>query len=311
WAFTDNNSVEYRSLAPGKYRFEVAAINGSGVESPATRAIDFSIDAPFWKKSWFWVTLLLTTITSLLIFFRQRERNLKRKFALEQRVVEAENEKLEYEKNFLDLEMRALRMQMNPHFLFNALNTIKGYYANAQLKEANSYISKFARLLRLILENADKYIPLEKEIQILKFYLDLTQNRYPGKFDYELKIGKGITVSDVAIPPMLLQPFVENSIIHGLAPLDTGGRLELCFYKEGGVLVSKVTDNGVGRAASKVNRKPLGHQSKSIQITIDRLKIINKGHSIKKAFLIEDLVDPAGDPAGTRIIIKTPFKKIW
>ena len=147
---------------------------------------------PFWKETWFLICCAISLLIIAYYIWHSRLARERLKFQLEQKLIEAENEKLELEKNYLDLELRALRLQMNPHFLFNALNTIKGYYAEDRTREANTYISKFARLLRLILEQPDKYMPLEKEIRLLRFYMDLSKIRYPGKFDYTIEVSPEI-----------------------------------------------------------------------------------------------------------------------
>jgi ligand-binding sensor domain-containing protein len=308
WQSTRNRSMQYRSLPPGEYRFEVKAVNGKGRVSKQAAFIGFKIDAPIWQKPWF--IILACAIVGLLLYgiWQIRLGEVKRKYELHQKLSVSENEKLELEKNFLELEMRALRQQMNPHFIYNALNTIKGYYAESKIREANSYISTFARVLRLILENNEKFIPLEKEMQLLKYYIELAQIRYPGKLNYHIEVDPNLSEDEVAIPPMLLQPFVENAIIHGLAPRPTGGHIYITFAKEEGVLISKVKDDGIGRlAAAKLKQHTSVHQSKAIVITKERLDIINKDYNITNALSIDDL--PEGQ--GTEVIIKTPYTKLW
>ena len=311
WTTTFSNNIHYRALLPGSYQFELKAINGSGVESIQSPCVSFLIDRPFWKKEWFVLVVCGFVFLLLYLFWKDRMNRLRGKYQLEQKLIEAENEKLELENNFLDLELRALRQQMNPHFLFNALNTIKGFYAQAKIREGSGYITKFARLLRLILENSDKHIPLEKEIQTLRLYTDLSKLRYLGKFDYEINTWKDLNVADVAIPSMLLQPFVENAIIHGLTPMEKDGLLSIHFKAEQNMLVSRIKDNGIGRAAASKIRKPGSHQSKAIEITTARLQIIHKREQLEDYFKIEDLKDENGNAAGTLVTIKTPLKKIW
>ncbi len=311
WTHISTDRIQYRSLSPGEYRFEVKAKNATQLESKKTAFIEFKIDAPFWQKWWF-ITLSAIALFGLVyIVLKTRIRRLKKQHQLEQRLVYAENDKLEIERNFLDLEMRALRLQMNPHFMFNALNTIKGYYAQDKVREANAYISKFAQLLRLILKNNDKYISLEKEVKILNYYMLLTQIRYENVFDFDIEVQENLDQQDVAIPPMLLQPMVENAIIHGLAPRKEKGMIYISFKVENGILVSKVRDNGIGRLASEQFTKHKIHKSKATEITHERLAIINKDHQIIDYFKIDDLKKKDGSAEGTQVTIKTPLKTIW
>ncbi len=311
WMSTRTNIVRYESLTPGQYHFQVKAISGDGVESVHPASMNFEIDYPFWHKNWF---ILLSFIMIVAIFFylwKFREGNLLRKYQLEQRVVKVENEKLEIENNFLELEMRALRLQMNPHFLFNALNTIKGYYTNARLKEGNSYISKFAKLLRIIIENSEKFIPLEEEIQLLTHYIELVRFRYPNKFNYTIHVEDSINVKEAAIPPMLLQPLVENAILHGLTPLNGGGKLQINFSRHNGLLITTIVDNGIGLKASAKMSEPQSNRSKGMQITRDRLKFFNEHYTNNDYFQIMELEDSFGKATGTEVTIKTTYKNIW
>ena len=311
WKETQTSTIQYRSLAPSKYQFQVKAKTTLLRESQQPAIIAFEINAPFWQKAWFIALVIVSLFLVILLLWKKRIRSLKNQHQLEQRLIYAENTKLELEKNFLDLEMRALRLQMNPHFIFNALNTIKGYYAQHRIREANAFISKFAQLLRLILKNNDKYISLEKEIKILNYYMQLTQIRYENIFDYDIQINPAIDQQDVAIPPMLLQPMVENAILHGLVSRKEKGNIFISFEAEDGVLISKVRDNGIGRAASAKHHKHKIHTSKATQITQDRLAIINKNYKIINYFKIDDLTNQDGSAIGTEVTIKTPFKTIW
>ena len=311
WTHITSDRIQYRSLSPGDYRFEVKAQNATLLESKDTAHISFTIDAPFWQKWWFITLSAIALFGIIYTVLKARIRRLKKQHQLEQRLVYAENDKLEIERNFLDLEMRALRLQMNPHFMFNALNTIKGYYAQDKVREANAYISKFAQLLRLILKNDDKYISLEKEVKILNYYMLLTQIRYENVFDFDINVQEDLDQQDIAIPPMLLQPMVENAIIHGLAPRKEKGMIYISFKMENGILVSKVRDNGIGRLASEKFTKHKIHKSKATEITHERLAIINKDHQIVDYFMIDDLKKNDGSAEGTQVTIKTPLKTIW
>ncbi len=200
---------------------------------------------------------------------------------------------------------------MNPHFIFNALNTIKGYYTSAQPQAGSQFVNKFAKLLRLILEYSNKYIPLDQEVDLLRLYLELSQIRYPDLIDYKIHIDPKLQTQDFSLPSMLLQPFVENAIIHGLVPKGKPGCIDISFQQEGNLLVCAIRDNGIGRDNSKKINKPESHRSLATQITEDRLRILNQGLEVTQPFAIQDLRDEAGTAKGTLVIIKTPLKKIW
>ena len=183
-------------------------------------------------------------------------------------------QQIQTEKHIIELEQQALRMQMNPHFLFNALNAIKGYYAESQIREANRYIASFATLLRLILESREQLIPVSREVRMLELYIELMQMRYEGKFDFRIQVDPEIRVTEHGIPPMLLQPFVENAIIHGIIPMKGEGELKIAFSRSEKSLICSIEDNGIGRAASEKLKKGPGHKSMAIKITRERLELI-------------------------------------
>jgi sensor histidine kinase YesM len=211
----------------------------------------------------------------------------------------------------IELEQKALRMQMNPHFIFNALNTIKGYYSEGNDEKAGDYISKFSMLLRMLLENTEQTIPLATELKMLKLYIELTQIRYKNVFDYDIKIDPKINLEDTAIPTLLLQPIVENAIIHGLAPKKEHGLLEISFDKIGNSLRCKVVDNGIGIKASLEKQKQRQHESKAISITKERLSLLDNEENTEIIFSINEILDELNNSIGTEVIIQIPFKSIW
>ena len=312
WDSTYSTSIDYKSLAPGEYTFEVRAINGQGVVSEAAQRVSFFIEKPFWKKGWFLLLSFLIVSLAIYNYIKQREKKLKTRYEEQQKLIESENEKLELSKKFHELKMHALRLQMNPHFIFNSLNTIKGYYGAEDIKTANAYIKKFAKLLRVNLEYSNEYIPLEKEIEVLKIYAELSQLRYPDKFDLEVFVDKKIHHMEFTIPPMLIQPFVENAIIHGLIPKEGKGRLKISFLLENGLLKVIVEDDGIGRKASaKINKnRNIKHKSLAINITRDRL-MLESEQKMRDGVVIEDLEDSLHDALGTRTTLLIPLKKLW
>jgi ligand-binding sensor domain-containing protein len=308
WHVTNNEAVEYASLRPGQYRFEVVAMNSSGVSSEQAASFEFCIARPFWWQWWF-IGLAVAAIAGVVfLWVKWREQKLRRTYEFERRLMTAENEKLELQSKNADLKMLSLRLQMNPHFIFNALNTIKGYYGQEKITQANSYIAKFARLLRLNLDYSDSYIPLDQELELLKIYLQLSQIRYPDKLDFELEIGPDIIPSAVRIPSMVLQPFVENAVIHGIVGKDGKGHISVAFMKAGSELMATIRDNGMGRKASSAKsmlRDP--HKPLATSITTERLDLLRK-KTVPPSVDIRDIYGENGLAAGTEVVLHLPLE---
>lgn len=210
-----------------------------------------------------------------------------------------------------ELELRALQMQMNPHFVFNALNSIQSYVMNQDTLTANLYLSKFSRLIRLFLDSSrSKFIPLAEEIKLLTLYIELEKIRFEGKFEFEIIVDSMVN-KYVEIPTMILQPFIENAINHGLRYKHQKGLLSIRFYKEVGYLICKIEDDGVGRRnAEKIQGKSSkGYKSQGLKITTERLTTYNKINDANIVFSIKDCIEnPASpnDEVGTVIEIRFP-----
>ncbi len=310
WHITNNEAVQYASLRHGQYRFEVVAVNSSGVSSEQAASFEFSIAKPFWWQWWF-IGLAVAAIAGVVfLWVKWREQKLRHTYEFERRLMAAENEKLELQSKNADLKMLSLRLQMNPHFIFNALNTIKGYYGQDKFTQANSYIAKFARLLRLNLDYSDSFIPLDQELELLKIYLQLSQIRYPDKLDFELEIGPDIIPSRVRIPSMVIQPFVENAVIHGIVGKDGQGHISVVFTKKGSELVATIRDNGMGRkatAAKSMLRDP--HKPLATSITTERLDLLRR-KTEPLSVDIRDIYDENGFAAGTEVVLHLPLEDL-
>ncbi|HEY2727014.1 MAG TPA: tetratricopeptide repeat protein, partial [Parafilimonas sp.] len=179
-----------------------------------------------------------------------------------------------------DTEMKALRAQMNPHFIFNSLNSISDYILRNDVKSANNYLTKFAGVIRLILENSEhKMVVLEKDLKALELYMDIERLRLNNKFSYEIKVDDSIDKSNVLIPPLILQPFVENSIWHGLTKKDGEGKIKISISQNKEMLICIIEDNGIGTERSEIFKqevKELGKKSLGMKITNARVAVINK-----------------------------------
>ncbi len=212
-----------------------------------------------------------------------------------------------------EMEMQALRAQMNPHFIFNCLNSINRFIMKNESQAASDYLTQFSRLIRLVLNNSKKsWIPLEEEIDMLRLYLDMEKLRFKDAFNYVLSCDESVDPSTLFIPPLLLQPFVENAIWHGLMHKKENGLVTISFRVENDILHCTVIDNGVGRsvAANAGSKSSQAHKSMGIRITRERLALINGELSDEKVvFNIEDLIDKTGQPSGTRVNLSIRFQQ--
>jgi tetratricopeptide (TPR) repeat protein len=212
-----------------------------------------------------------------------------------------------------DMEMQALRAQMNPHFIFNCLNSINRFIMKNESQAASDYLTQFSRLIRLVLNNSKKaWIPLEDEMDMLRLYLDMERLRFKGAFNYDLSCAEGLDPISLLIPPLLLQPFVENAIWHGLMHKKENGFVSISFTVENDILHCTIFDNGIGRsaAASAGSKSSQAHKSMGIQITRDRLALINGDLTDEKvAFTIEDMIDETGKASGTKVNLSIRFQQ--
>ncbi|MEZ4777067.1 MAG: two-component regulator propeller domain-containing protein [Bacteroidia bacterium] len=297
--------VSYAHLDPGDYTFQVIAKKEADdweYNNPAS--FSFSIKYPVYQTWWF---ILLMSLLGLSIasgvywvFWSRRKQQI-------------EEQKIRDTAEKLQLEHQALYAMMNPHFTFNALQSIQ-YFIHRQDKiSANKFLSSFAKLIRKNLESTKSdFISLGEEIERLKLYLSLEKMRFPEKFDYVVNVGPGIELSETQIPPMLLQPFVENSIKHGIMPLDANGMIEVNLSrKDDDYLMITISDNGIGIEASRKQRadRPNDHVSKGMQITLDRLSLFARMTRKKYSLDIHEIVDPEGNIKGTMVEMLLPVKQ--
>ena len=298
-----NDNVTYSNIAPGDYTFRVRATDGEGRLSPPIE-LSFTIKTPIWQRWWFIASGI--ALLALLVFwlFRFRLNQVKNK-------ARAEQERLEMENNLLQLEQKALQLQMNPHFIFNVLNTVQSLFLNQEQATARQLLTKFARLMRSMLEHSrTNLISLQEEIDLLENYLSIEQYSRKHKFSYQITQDPTLDTEEVQIPPMMIQPFVENALIHGVNHLEKGGRIEIDFRKmETDKLQCSIKDNGIGRAASaKINaQKTRKHQSTALAVTRERLALLNSETPTEEAMKIIDLKHESGEAAGTQVILQMPL----
>ena len=246
---------------------------------------------------WILVACCLTLLA--LGYFLYRNLSLKTK-----------NEKLAFVQKNTELEMKVLRAQMNPHFIFNSLNSINKFILESEKSKASEYLVKFSKLIRLILQNSQvPLIPMETELQSLKLYLELEALRFNYHFDYKISIPPDLEISSLKVPPLLLQPYAENAIWHGLMQKSAKGKLDIEVNSENNYVYIKICDDGIGRANSaKMNRTSDGiHKSMGLQITKERIALFDRLTREGSFVNILDLVDNHGEPAGTEVTIKIPM----
>ncbi len=228
----------------------------------------------------------------------------------EQRMRQQNAQLADVNNQLVEVQLAALRGQMNPHFIFNALNSIKKFVIANEPANAEKYLGKFSKLIRSILDNSRTgMVTVEKELQLLRLYLDLEQLRFGAKLAYTIIVDENIVVSDIEIPSMIVQPFVENAMLHGIMHREVGGRVDIHFVLHAEWLEISIEDNGVGRAKSasykSENAEP--HNSIGIEVATKRLLALKKNEQTPAGINIIDLIDATGEGIGTKVIIEIPI----
>ncbi len=215
------------------------------------------------------------------------------------------------ERHWQETELRALRSQMNPHFIFNCLNSIKSLTLKNETDKASIYITKFSRLMRQVLENSrSEWISLHQELETLSLYMDMEKLRFKTKFDYQLDVSPDLSLHSIQVPPMFIQPYVENAIWHGLMHKEDNGKVVVSLSEnDDNQLIIKVVDNGIGRKRSHELKSKTATENKSfgLQITSERMAILNQYYHINATIDINDLVDDLGNPCGTEVCLVIPL----
>ena len=205
--------------------------------------------------------------------------------------------------------MQALRAQMNPHFVFNSLNAINRFILQKDKTQASEYLTKFSRLVRMILQNSQSsLITLESEIESLKLYLELEALRFENRFDYKISMPKDLDIEMIKVPPLIIQPYAENAIWHGLMHKEEKGHLYIDINEENQQIVIRIKDDGIGRkqSANMTSKSATKHKSMGLQITSDRIAMLQREDNQQAAVVINDLENPDGSAAGTEVILKMP-----
>ena len=295
WIKAGNRTTAYYTkLSPGEYTFSVKALTADSTSNGRIAYIKIIIEPPFWQTWWFYsiIALILLAIIYLVIKWRTSVINKN------------------YGHKLAELELKALRSQMNPHFIFNSLNSIQYFILKKEPKDAYNYLTKFSSLMRMILQNSKhKSISLQAEHDWLKTYLELENLRMENTLDFSITIDKNLHANQIFVPTMVLQPYVENAIIHGLLPKEGNRKLTIEIMAEGQNLKCIISDNGIGRGASQEQNKTRlkHHESTAMNLTKDRLAILNieTGNGVGPNVI--DLLDEKGNSIGTRVELIMPM----
>lgn len=289
-----NGHINFNGLAPGTYTLYVKGGNKTGIIFSQQDALSITV-LPFWYQSgWFRLLCVLAIAAIISAFVKWRIMSVKKQALLKQQIAE--------------IEMQALRAQMNPHFIFNSLNSIENFMMQNEKRLASDYLNKFSRLIRSILDSSrNEMVPVAKDMEALQWYVDLQQLRLNNKFIYQTNVEPLLLQGDFKVPSLLVQPFVENAIEHGLSHSDQNDLyLKVTAVLNNEHIVYTIEDNGIGRqrsAAYNLQNKP-HHKSVGLSITTDRLRILNEEAYNENSVQITDLYDPNNQPCGTRVTVK-------
>lgn len=287
---TTSREVYFPELAPGEYEFEVQALGENGDWSKPSKW-SFRILFPWWQKWWFILGMLgvIAVITRAIIISR----------------IKAYHEKAEASLKIKDLELAALRAQINPHFIFNCLGSIQQFIAENDKDSATRYLARFAKLVRLSLHSSvDGKHSLKDEMEMLDSYLALEQMRFKGKFAYSITASADLDAEEIFLPTLLVQPFIENSVKHGIRNQSGEGKIDVGFTKEQRMLRITITDNGPGFITSHTHEDPL-HKSVGMTLTRHRLELLS-GNVDGRTYTQENLTGPDNDVLGSKVTILIP-----
>jgi ligand-binding sensor domain-containing protein/anti-sigma regulatory factor (Ser/Thr protein kinase) len=294
---TLNRNIIY-NLRSGKYNFTARATYNGKDWIVISNPIKIEVKFPFWQKAWFIILAALLVCLTAFLVYKRRIKNINKRAAIQQQITE--------------LEAKALRAQMNPHFIFNSLNAIQELIVTENMEEGYRYLSSFSKLLRMVLNYSEKnFITLSNEIEVLKLYLSLEALRFRQSFSYDIIVDENIEADIVQLPSLLLQPYVENAVWHGLRHKHGEKVLTISITEKDDQLEIIIEDNGVGREKSEaIKSQKLGaekFESKGTLLATQRIEILNQQYAGTATTKTIDLKDSAGNAIGTRVIITLPI----
>jgi hypothetical protein len=281
------NSATYTNLDAGEYTLLIRGSNADGIWNPNETELKITIVPPFWRTTWF---LTLSVIVFILIVFL----SIRRVFLNQRR-------KAQKEKEFIELQLKTIKSQIDPHFAFNAINTIASFIYSEKPDITYDYFTRFAKMIRNILEDNDKISRLlSEEIEFVKNYLELQKMRFKDKFEYVIEVDDNVP-SGTTVPKMIIQTYAENAVKHGLMHRKTGGLLTIHIRQTNSQLLVTIEDNGVGREKASQLNPDSTHRGLRIMEQI--IELYGKLYHTSIIQKIEDLADEEGYPLGTRVIL--------
>lgn len=295
WTYLEGRTLTLQ-LNSGKHILQVRAVDVNGHVSNNALTVEFNIAVPFWKQLWFWLVMAVMLQGLLLYFFHRWQKERKEiRLSKELAVVQTAS-----------LEQQAFTSLMNPHFMFNALNSIQHYINLQDRKKANLYLSDFASLIRKNFEASQQsFISLEQELDNIRIYLRLEQMRFADRFSYQIIIDENIDTEHWMIPTMMLQPLLENAILHGLMPSAIPGELTITFTQSSGYLLINIIDNGIGINHSLAAKQNTVHKSRGMELIRKRIKAL--GNLAGEPITVE--MNPAYSNStnpGNKVVLKIP-----
>lgn len=285
WNLTPNRSVNFADLSPNQYQFEVQSQNENGIWSAST-TLSFQIRPAFWQTWWFYFLIAGTLIGITRWIYKSRLKQLRAEAAMEREMNE--------------LQRAALRAQMNPHFIFNCLNSIQTFIVQNDQENATRYLAKFAQLIRGTLNvSMEEKISLKEEVALLENYLNLEKIRFKDQFNFQIHVDKQLNQFEILLPPLLTQPFVENAIIHGFVKMKSGGELKIDFLKKNEKFEIRIQDNGQGFYQSQKNKSPYLSRHNGVGMSISQ-KRLELADSLNE-FEVKEIKDENNQVKGTLI----------
>jgi ligand-binding sensor domain-containing protein/signal transduction histidine kinase len=297
WQDITEGHLQLTRLSPGSYNIQIRALKRDGTPSSEAASMKIHLRSPFWMSVWFWLAMfiLLLGLSAAVLqhFFRRKREKQLRSLSIENELVTS--------------QQQTFSALMNPHFIFNALNSIQHYVLAQDKKAANRYLSGFGRLIRMNFESAQKsYISLEEELERLQLYLSLEKMRFGDKLSYSIEVAEDVVPEDWQIPAMIIQPYLENSLLHGIAPAKIAGKLDIRVWCKDHDLFISICDNGIGIEASKRLKGDTAHASHSMELIAKRIAVLRKLR--KQDIDISLAANSEGDAAhpGTCVLMSFP-----
>lgn len=304
-----SHEILLNSLSHGHYMLEVQVLDSKQRVSRSTVHLEIRVLPPYWRRWWFVGGGIAVFLGGTYLVARNAIRRANRRR-------NEEMQRLILDKRLVNLQLENLRSQMNPHFIFNALNSVQDFIISNERQLASRFLVKFSKLIRIYLEHGQRsHITLQQEIEALELYLALEKVRFDGKLDYTIDVGRGLDTSRLAVPSLMMQPYVENALKHGLMHRRNDRQLLISFQnsEDSKHLQCRIVDNGIGRKAALALKRQneWAHPSFATQANDARVELLNAGRTPQEGRItlaIIDLTHPDGSAAGTEVRITIPIK---